>query len=430
MSNALYTAISAFSNKNGGSIFVGINNNNQAVGISLGKNTLENLANNIQRNTDPSIFPTIKVVQEKGKNIIIIKIEENEEKPVFFRDKSFIRVGKTNQRLSSSEIRRMVPDGHSGVYWDEKICENALIEDIDIEKLKWFLKESNNERNRDLDPELPIKEVLNKLDLIKDNKLTNAAILLFGKDPQRFFRQAEVQCARFKGTNPIDFADRKVFSGNIIDQRDKATDFVKDHIKLETTIIGTERIDKWEYPIEAIREAITNCICHRDYKLNSNIQVRIFNDRIGIWGCGPLPDHLTIKEIEKPHNSHPRNPLIAKRFFDIKFIEHWGTGIERIIQSCLDAGLPKPLFEIKSGDFVVTLKKYKITDEILKELNRRQKKAIDYLLEKGSITNKEYRTINPEISRRTALNDLRKMVDKKLISLEGSGSSSYYILVY
>ncbi|ADZ09362.1 putative transcriptional regulator [Methanobacterium lacus] len=427
--NPIYTAISAFSNKNGGSILVGINDNKEVVGVSLGKNTLENLANEIQRNTDPHIFPTITVLKKNNNNVVIIEVEENEEKPVFFRDKAFIRVGKTNQKLSSSEIKRMILEGHSGVYWDEKICENALKDDIDVDKLKWFVNETNKQRNRDLDPELSIEETLSKLDLVKDGKLTNAAVLLFGKDPQRFVRQAEIQCGRFKGTKAIDFVDRKTFPGNIIDQRTKAIEFVKDHINLKTTIVGTERIDEWEYPIAAIRESITNCICHRNYKLSSNIQIRIFNDRLEFWGCGPLPEHLTVEDIKKPHNSHPRNPLIAKRFFDIKFIEHWGTGIERIIQSCLKAGLPKPIFEIKAGDFVVILNKYKITDEILRELNKRQQKAIDYLFLENRITNKEYRSINIGISRSTALNDLKELVDKGIIALEGSGPGAHYILV-
>jgi len=425
--NPIYTAISAFSNKGGGTILVGINDNNQVVGVSLGKNTLENLANEIQRNTDPHIFPTITVLKKDNYNVVIIEVEESEEKPVFFRDKAFIRVGKTNQKLSSSEIKRMILEGHSGVYWDEKICENAIMDDIDVYKLKWFVNETNKQRNRELDPELPIEETLYKLDLIKDGKLNNAAVLLFGKDPQRFIRQAEIQCGRFKGTKAIDFADRKTFYGNIIDQRTKAIEFIKDHINLETTVVGTERIDEWEYPIAAIRESITNCICHRNYKLSSNIQIRIFNDRLEFWGCGPLPEHLTVEDIEKPHNSHPRNPLIAKRFFDIKFIEHWGTGIERIIKSCLKAGLPKPIFEIKSGDFVVTINKHILSGDLLDKLNYRQKNAINFLLENDKITNKDYIEIN-EIGKTTALKDLNILIDLKIIDRKGSGPKVYYIL--
>lgn len=116
-----------------------------------------------------------------------------------------------------------------------------------------------------------------------------------------------------------------------------------------------------------------------------------------------------------------------KRFFDIKFIEHWGTGIERIIQSCLKAGLPKPIFEIKAGDFVVTLNKHVLSGDLLDKLNYRQKNAINFLLENDKITNKDYIEIN-EIGKTTALKDLNILIDLKIIDRKGSGPKIYYIL--
>ncbi len=143
---------------------------------------------------------------------------------------------------------------------------------------------------------------------------------------------------------------------------------------------------KWEYPIEAIREAITNAICHRDYKIASNVQVRIFDDRLEVWGCGPLPEPLTVEDLKKEHRSILRNPLIGRCFFLAKFIEEWGTGTNKIIEKCLEHGLqeslapfqtlieqsslslPEPLFEETSGSLVVTFRKYEISDEIIKKL--------------------------------------------------------------
>jgi len=218
----------------------------------------------------------------------------------------------------------------------------------------------------------------------------------------------------------------KVFEGNIFDQREDSVKFVMKHIKRSAKITGTERTEKWEYPIEAIREAITNAICHRNYQINSNVQVRIFDDRLEVWGCGPLPGTLTIEDLKREHNSFPRNKLIAKCFYNVKFIEKWGTGTGRIIRSCLDQDLPEPLFEIKSGNVVVTLKKYRITDELLNELNIRQRKAVNYLIEHGKITNKEYRELNPEISSNTALNDLKQLVQKGILTANGETKSRYY----
>jgi len=165
-----------------------------------------------------------------------------------------------------------------------------LEKDIDENKVRWFLEKAKYERRLDINPDIPDREALERLGLARNGRLTNAAILLFGNNPQRFFLMAETRCGRFKGTEPLEFIDMKVFGKSIIDQREDAIEFVKEHIALHAKIVETERKETWEYPIEAIREAITNGICHRDYQMSSNVQVRIFDDRIEIWGYCLLED--------------------------------------------------------------------------------------------------------------------------------------------
>jgi ATP-dependent DNA helicase RecG len=423
----IITAISAFSNSKGGLILIGVNDNKDISGVNIGKTTLENLINNIKRETDPQIFPSITVTDIENKEVILIKVAESEDKPVFFKDKSYKRVGKTNQRISSSEMRKLVRIEANRSYWDKKICEGATLDDINEQKVKWFLQLSKNKRRLDLDSETPIVESLEKLELIKEGQLTNAAVLLFCNDPQKFFLQAEVRCARFKGTIPLEFIDMKVFQGNIIDQRESALNFVKEHIKLHAEIVDVERIETWEYPIEAVREAITNAICHRDYSLSSNIQVRIFDDRLEVWGCGPLPAPITVEDLKVKHRSVLRNPLIGNCFFLIKFIKHWGTGTQRILDACLDRDLPEPLFEVNTNDLIVIFRKYMVTDEILEGLNVRQRKAVEYLLKHNKITNKEYQEIN-NVSPATARRDLNQLVVKKVLINLGKKRSTYYQL--
>lgn len=294
--------------------------------------------------------------------------------------------------------------------------------------MRWFLKRAKYERRLKLDTEVPLIEALEKLELLRAGKLINAAVLLFGKNPQKFVMQSETRCARFKGTKPLEFIDMKVFGGNIIDQREDAVEFVKEHIKLHAKIVGVERIETWEYPIEAIREAVSNAICHRNYETASNVQIRVFDDRIEVWGCGLLPEPLTPEKLKRQHKSILRNPLIGKCFFLIKFIEQWGTGTNRMIEECVEHGLPEPLFEEIAGDFVVTFRKYNISDEILHELNERQKKAIEYLLKNKKITNTDYRELNLNISDRTALNDLNELMKKNIIAAKGEKKYRYYIL--
>ncbi|MDD5502068.1 MAG: helix-turn-helix domain-containing protein [Candidatus Thermoplasmatota archaeon] len=419
-------SVSAFSNTKGGRIEIGKDDSNGSViGVAIGKRTIENLANDIKQNTDPPVFPSIEVVKIDGKDIIIISVKESPSKPVLAYGRAFKRVGRSSHKLGYEEIRKLAAVS-SKIYWDGQICKEASLDDIDSEKIKWFLRKAKAERNYDVDPETPIKEALEKLELMKDEKLTNAAVLMFGKNPQRFFIQSEVRCARFKGMEPLEFIDMKVFRGNIIDQRDNALEFVKEHIQLHAKIIE-DRVEKWEYPIPAIREAISNAICHRDYETSGNVQVRIFDDRVEIWGCGHLPEPLTVEDLKKKHRSIPRNHLIAENFFLVKYIEQWGTGTNRIIEDCLNHGLPEPLFEDVAGELVVTFRKYRITDEILKELNEREKTIVNYIKDHGQISRKECVALL-KVSPRTAFRYLNSLKEKNIIVEQGRGKSVVYVL--
>lgn len=418
--------VSAFCNKRGGAILIGISPQNKIVGVNIGKKTIEDLANYIKENTDPKIYPLIKVKEVKKEKIIVIKIEENKEKPVFAFNIAYKRVGKTNQKISSREIQRLARSSQ-GIHWDEQICKKAKLSNIDKEKVRLFLKKAKKERKHDIQPDIKTKEALKKLELIKENQLTNASILLFGKNPQKFFHQAELRCARFKGTTTTEFIDMKVLKGTIIEQRIKTMEFIKEHIKLHAKIVEDKRVETWEYPLEAIREAVTNAICHRDYRMSSNAQIRIFDDRLEVWGCGPLPDPLTIEDLRKEHESIPRNPLIANCFFRIKFIEKWGTGTNRIIKQCLKHNLPEPSFKIAGGSFVIVFKKYRITKEIFKELSDRQKKIVNYLKKHQKITRKEATNVL-NVSKNTAFRELDNLQEKGLIKRKGQGRETHYEL--
>ena len=412
--------VSAFSNTNGGTLVIGVKDNGEVVGVDIGKRTIENLANRIKQHTDPMVYPSICIEEFDAKHVVLLEVEEGKQKPVLASGRAYKRVGRTNQKLGSEAIRSLALET-SKVYWDERVCEDASFDDIDEDKVHLFLQRAKYERRLELDPRTPGREALENLGLVSGGKPTNAAILLFGKNPQRFFSQAELRCARFKGVKPLEFIDLKVFDGTILEQRDDALEFVQEHIELHAKIVGLERLEIWEYPLDAIREAITNAICHRDYEISATVQVRIFDDRLEIWGCGPLPEPLSVEDLKKRHRSILRNPVIGKCFFWIKYIEQWGTGTNRIIDACLNQGLPEPIFEEFSGSLVVTLRKL-LTEEFLKEkgLNDRQIKAVSYIREKGSITNKAYQMLFG-VSRTTATRDLKQLEGAGIVNRTGRG---------
>ncbi len=331
-------AVCGFLNNKGGNIYFGIDENRKVIGQEVSDSTLKSISQKIRQRIKPEISPEIGVLDIGEKNIIEVKIKEGNNKPYYLDGIAYKRIGAENPAAAPEELERIIL-GKKKRYWDSDICEGAGLEDIDGEKLRWFLRKAKIERNFDVEAETPIKEALERLELVKNEKLTNAAVLLFGKNPQKFFLQSKVRCARYKGNAPIDFIDMKIIEKNLFNQVDASEKFMLTHIKKAAKIVMFEREEAWEYPPDALREAIVNAVCHRDYSVSSDITVGIFDDRVEISDPGKLPDPLTPEDLKKIHKSIPRNPLIANAFFLIKNIEQWGKGTNKIVAWCKEHGL-------------------------------------------------------------------------------------------
>ena len=424
--------VSAFSNSDGGTIIVGASDNGGVPGVDIGKNTLEELANYIKRNTDPHIFPSVKIQEVGRESVVVVEVKGSAEKPVFFKNHAYKRVGKTNQMISSSELRKLAKESGGRVYWDERVCEDADLEDIEEEKVRWFLKEARHERGLDINESSSVEDALLRLKLLKAEKPTNGAVLLFGRDPQRKFIQSEIKCIRFKGVSVTgEMIDLRTVGGDVFDQLIEAEKFIFNNIALSAWIEDgkIQRQERWEYPPKAIREALANAISHRDYETTSRVQVRIFDDRMEFWNPGRLPEGWTVETLRHVHESIPRNPAIAKQFFWVKYIEEVGTGTNKIIEWCIDWGLPEPEFEFTGTSLVVTFRKSRLTDEYLEQLglNDRQKRAVTHLKERGKIDRKTYCDICG-VGKTVAHEELADMVNKELITMVGKGRGVYYIL--
>ena len=226
---------------------------------------------------------------------------------------------------------------------------------------------------------------MKKLELVKNNKPTWATILLFGKEPQRFVSQAKIHCGRFK-LSKIEILDDRMIEGNIIEQVDDIMDFIKKNISVKFVITEKPRREEiWEYPLDALREAVINAVCHRDYTGLSEIQTEIYDDRIEIWNSGKLPLGIKIEDLYKEyHKSIPRNKLIAHIFYDIGFIEKYGSGTIRMFKLCKKSGIFLEFKEISNG-FSVIFRKDIYTEDYLKSLglNERQTKSVIFVKKGG-----------------------------------------------
>ncbi len=432
MKEEIGAAVSAFSNASGGAILIGVTDAGALKGLDIGKKTTTDLAEYIKKNTDPNIFPEIKVHDVESMKIISVMVKESHDKPVFFRGRAYKRVGNTSQKINSSEIRALAKESGAKVYWDNLVCKGAILDDIDERKVRRFLREARHKRGLKIPENAELKDVLTQLKLMQDNKLTNAAILLFGNNPEQIFIQSEVKCIALptrKFVKPYNIY--QAYEGGLFELVDKSVGFVLENIRRPLWVEPGEIAARhpYEIPREAVREAIVNAIVHRDYLSPSKVQVRVFPDRIEIWNPGQLPSQLKISDLKNPHPSIPCNPSLFRQFYRAVYVEDVGGGTVDIIGMCKDGGLPEPEFEQKMGNFVITLRRSILTDEYLDSLNlkERQKRVVAHIEKHGRIIRAEYEGFY-DVSERTANRELNDLVNKKLLKKTGKGPGTYYIL--
>ncbi len=241
--------------------------------------------------------------------------------------------------------------------FDASLNLQAQLSDIDPERVSRFVRIARNKRAFPLPEGCDVKTVLAHLNLISGTRITNAALLLFGKYPQQFFPASEVKCAHFHGTEitkPI--PSYQVYKGDVFELVNQATDFVLSKINVATgkRDHGISVDVDYELPVPAVAEAIVNAIAHRDYASNASVQVMLFRDRLEIWNPGRLPFGLTPSKLKHPHTSIPANPLLAEPMYLAGAIERMGTGTGDIVRLCAAYKLKTPEF-IQNEEFKVVL---------------------------------------------------------------------------
>jgi len=370
---AIIISLAAFANKKGGQVLVGLADDGKAANLQVGKSTIEDFVNKLRNHTDPVLYPSINVKTFGLGEIVSIQVPESDQKPVVAFDRAYIRVGKTNIKLTASEVRQMVkaytlPDYDEAVL--NKSRENI---ELDTEMIISLNKEYFKFKGLSSD------EILKRLEVIKEDRLTNAGYLCFAKKI-RYIPAASIKAARFKGNSMSTFIDMKNFDSNLISAVDDILEFVSRHINMKVIINGdSHRKELWDYPIAALREAIINAVVHRDYSDPGNIQVRIFDDIIEVWSPGRLPKKIDISRLLVENRSIPRNRNLARIFYQVGLIENWGTGFHRMAEACRKNDNPLPLFEEKTGAFVITFKKRNGNEGINEGLNEGINEGINKL---------------------------------------------------
>ena len=418
LKEAIISMVAILNKHQKGELYFGVGRDGEIVGQTVTENTLREISRTISEHIEPKIFPKINEVTFEGKSCIHIEFAGN-NLPYYAYGRAYMRVGDEDRQISAKEIERFILNmKRDRIRWDKEICEKAKFEDIGVEKLKWFLKEAGKEYRS-------IENSLDKLGLLQDGKLLNAAVILFGQSPQQFFSNAKLRCATFPTATTAIILDRQEYEGNLFDLIEKAEEYLLRNIHIGMRLEGLRRVDVPEIDQGAFREAIINAFCHRDYYEYDSVNIAIFKDRVEIRSPGGIYGGLTIEEIRKKMVSRRRNELIAEMFHEVHFVEKWGRGISLILSKEPDAE-----FEVVGGIFITRFKRKTVAVEGLVE------RVVEGLVENQQ---KMLRMIakNPHLSKRemaekigistTAIDKNIEMLKKKeLLKRVGSAKGGYW----
>ena len=423
--------IIAFANTNDGTIYIGIDDNGKVIGLKNAEKDLEALSGMIREGikSDLTLYTKIFIEEIDNKDIIIVKVSEAPNKPYYLAEKGlktsgvFLRHGNTTIPASEEVIKKLLLNSNS----------NSFESNISNSQNLHFEYSKNTFKNHNIEIDNNKLKTLNIINL--NNQYTNLGLLLSDECPY------SIKCAIFNGNNKLEFRDRKEFTGSVLKQVNETFEYLQLYNKTKGKIVGLERIDTKDYPEYALREALLNAIIHRDYNFTGSILVSLFDDHLEITSLGGLVKGLTIEDLYYGV-SESRNPNLANVFYRLKYVESFGTGIGRIIESYKGYEDKKPLILNTENTFKVilyninyikddtNLTQKKSFEENSKSLNKsltQEKQIIEYLKK----NNKASRTIVEDllnISKTRATDILNKLINENIIMQIGRGKNTYYTL--
>ncbi len=413
-------------NANGGTIYIGKNDVGEVVGLNDSKKLLEDIPNKTKDIL--GILVDVNLHQTEKGDFIEILVEAYPY-PVNYKGQYHYRSGSTKQELKGAALDKFLLQ-RKGKRWDAVPVPNVSVNDLKKETFDFFRKKAVKAQRIEDDVLTDTNEQLaENLQLIENEYLKRAAILLFHPNPDKFVTGAYIKIGFFETDDDLRFQDE--IHGNIFEQVEKTTDllFTK-YIKSSISYEGLNRVEKYDYPKDAVREALLNAVSHKDYSGGVPIQISVYKDKIILWNEGQLPENWTIEKLLDKHPSKPYNPDIANALFRSGYIESWGRGTLKMINECVQFGIPKPKYFYDMSGFWVEFRKDVFDIEYLKTLglNERQIQSVKFVKENGKITNSEYQE-NYGVARNTATRDLSELVDKGILkSSEAKGAGSYYEL--
>ena len=432
--------VCGFANAQGGTLYIGIDDNGNVVGVDNEKYLLENLPNKCIQAT--GIVPDIETLSQNGKKYLAIHIKASEQ-PVACNGKYYLRSGSTVQGLTGNALSDFLLR-RTNTSWDMHIVQEATLDEIDSEAVRYFVDVAVEAKRLDKSVRKGTSEdILRKLRLVnRQDELTFAALMLFGKDVEYYCPTVSFRIGRF-GVSQADLIFDDNISCPLILMPDRVIQTLRSRylvapIKYE----GLRRIEPLEIPEDALREIVCNAIVHRDYR-GTFTQMRVWNDHIEVWNSGEFPPEITAENLMTTHESHPRNSLIAKVFYMAGFIESWGRGYEKISNAFQEENLTVPTFEQVRGGVMANIKRERFatlnqsnvgenvgkvgSDLSVIELTEKQQKIIEIITKNPTITATQM-SVMLSVVKRTIERELANLRQKGIISREGSARNGRWIV--
>ena len=410
----------AFANTKGGTVIIGVNDDGIITGVNVGKETIPKWINEIKQKTQPAIIPDIEVVAIKEYNTIVIKVSEFPVKPLSFKGRYFKRIKHTNHQLNTNEITNLNLQSLQ-LSWDAYTAIGKTINNLDKHKIQQFIDKVNKSGRFNLGNDW--KKSLIKLKLISANTITNAALLLFGKEENQY----NIHLGRFKTATTI--IDDKIINGTLFEVVEETMKYLLSHIKVAFEITGktTQRTEIFEYPLPALREIVLNAIIHRDYLSPIDTQIKIFDNQLSFFNPGTLYGNLSIEELKKDHyQAHTRNKLIAEAFYLTGDIEKYGTGLLRIRNEIKEYRTMKfQLQEIANGFKATLLYTNQKTDKVTDKVTDKQLAMLKLITQNNHITTSEL-AVKLDISQRKIKENIAKLKVAGLLERVGPAKGGYW----
>ena len=371
----------------GGRVLFGVEANGKIIGQQVSDHTIEEVAQEI-KGLDPPAFPTIDRVEVGGgREVLVLTVTQGPVRPYSYKGQAYQRIGNTSTAMSRDGYNRMLLERlHGESRWENQLGERWTVADLDVAEITRTVEEAIR-RGRAEDPNTRDPgELLQGLGLVRDGQLLRAAVVLFGRTErlEADYPQCLLRVAKFRGTDRTEFLDNRQFHGNAFEFLVRAERFLRENLPVAGRVAPGlfERVDDPLYPPIALREALANAICHRDYSIGGgSVAVAIYDDRLEVTSSGNLHFGLTPEALFAPHESLPWNPLIARTLFRRGVIESWGRGTLKMAELMQQAGLPRPEIEDAGGCVTVRLRpsRYVPLQRVAHDLSERQRRVLALL---------------------------------------------------